>query len=231
MQAWFLALLNWYFGILDNFGVAGVVVMMALAVPSELVIPPVAYVEVYKESPNFGTAVLISLAITLAGAIGFCISTTFIYWLSRGFGRPLIVKYGKYILIPEKKLKLAEEWIERYGAAGIMLGALLPGIRHIICIPAGIAKMRFRTFTIMAFIGSAIWSAVLTIFGLIMSKDMAAMVGGGIKGETVGYKHAFTNLTLGTIALVALVAVLYMILLRRKRVPAGEVSTSLPTQP
>ncbi len=96
MHAWFSALLSWYFAILGQFGIPGMVVMTALAVPSELVIPPAAYVEVYKESPNWGSAVLLSLLVIVAGAVGFTLSACLVYWVARGIGRPIIVAYGKY---------------------------------------------------------------------------------------------------------------------------------------
>ena len=216
------ALLTWYFTILGKFGLAGVIVMTALAVPSEVVIPPAAYVVVYKPGTHFGTACLCALLVIVAGALGFTLSAVLCYWAARGIGRPLIVRYGKYVLLPEKKLKLGESWVARYGAGGIMLGALLPGIRHLVCLPAGMMGMRFRTFTIMAFTGSALWCAVLTVFGLLMSHDMAEMLRHGSSLESAGYKHAFSNLSLGTSALVVLVAILYIILLKRNNTQARQ---------
>ncbi len=75
--------------------------------------------------------------------------------------------------------------------------------------------MRFRNFTMMAFIGSAIWCTVLTVFGLLMSRDMEVMVQYGVTHESASCKHAFLNLTIGTAILVALVAILYIALLKR----------------
>jgi len=218
-----MSLLGWYFGVLEQFGFPLVVAMMALAVPSELVIPPAAYILV-KDHPDLGSAIFFALLVILAGAIGFCCSATIIYWTARGIGRPIIVKYGKYLLVPEKKLKLAEQWVARYGAGGIILGSMLPGIRHIICIPAGIVGMRFRTFTIMAFIGSGIWATVLTIFGLVMSKDMAAMLKS--KAESASCQHALTNLYLGMGILIALIVIIYLVIMKRHSRPAPAATTA-----
>ena len=126
MHSWAGALLNWYFAILGQFGLQGVAIMTSLAVPSELVIPPAAYVEVYQKSHNLGSALLLLLLVILAGAVGFTISACIVYWAVRGLGRPLITRYGKYCLLPEKKLKLAERWVAHYGAGSILLVSCCP---------------------------------------------------------------------------------------------------------
>jgi len=214
VHSWLSALLTWYFAILGKFGIPGVAVMTALAVPSEVVIPPAAYVVVYKHGGNVGAACLWAVLVIVAGALGYTASAILCYWAARGIGRPLIVRYGKYLLLPEKKLKLGEDWVARYGAVGIMLGALLPGVRHLACVPAGMMGMRFRTFTLMAFTGSAIWCAILVVFGLLMSRDMAAMVQLGSSREPAGYQHACANLIYGTTTLIVVVAILYFLLLK-----------------
>ena len=77
--------------------------------------------------------------------------------------------------------------------------------------------MRFRTFAIMAFLGAAIWCTVLTIFGVLLSRDMAIMVQHGAVQESASYRHAVGNLTLGTVALVAFVALLYALFLKHDK--------------
>ncbi len=114
-------------------------------------------------------AVVLFLAVMVSAALGYTMSAVVCYWAARGIGRPLIVRYGKYLMLPEKKLKLGEVWVARYGAGGIMLGALLPGVRHLVCIAAGLMGLRFRTLALMAFTGSLLWSAALAVFGLLMS--------------------------------------------------------------
>ncbi|HEY3417990.1 MAG TPA: DedA family protein [Armatimonadota bacterium] len=229
MHALIQGLLQWYFGILGQFGLLGVVVLMAMEssifpVPSELVVPPAAYLESHVK----GGALPLTLLVILAGTVGSFIGASVTYWISRWIGRPLIVKYGKYILIPEHKLRVAERWVAQYGASGIFFARLLPVVRHLISIPAGLADLRFRTFAIMTFLGSAIWCTVLTIFGLVMAHDMAMVVREGINLESAGYKHAFQNLTLGTIGLVAVMGILYALVIRRQHAPTAE--EPMPTE-
>ena len=77
----------------------------------------------------------------------------------------MIVKWGRFFAVSELKLIRAEHWLHRYEAGGIFFARLLPVIRHLISIPAGIIRMNFMTFSIMTIVGSAIWCAVLAWFG------------------------------------------------------------------
>lgn len=228
MHAFVQLMLKWYFGILETFGLPGVVVLMAMErsifpVPSELVVPPAAYLESHAK----GGAFILTLSVILAATVGSFIGAAATYWLSRVIGRPLIVRYGKYLLIPEGKLKLAERWVGRYGPAGVFIASLLPVVRHIISIPAGIAGMRFRNFAIMTFLGSAVWCTILTVFGLMMASDMEILIQGG--SETVGYRQAFKNLTWATTGLVVVVSVAYLLVIRHSHRSSKEPNTdSLP---
>lgn len=214
MHAFIQGILTWYFNILDQFGLLGVAVLMALEssifpVPSELVIPPAAYLVSHDE----GGGAVGALLVILAGTVGSYVGSAMTYAVARLLGRPLIVKYGKYLLIPEKKLVLAEKWVATYGAGGVFFARLLPVVRHLISIPTGIITMRFRTFSLMTLIGSAIWCTVLTVFGLVMAEDMAAVRHGV---ESTHYRAAFHNLTIATVGMVGIMLVLYIIVLKTK---------------
>jgi membrane protein DedA with SNARE-associated domain len=87
------------------------------------------------------------------------------YWLSRWLGRAFILAFGKYVMISEEKLQRAEHWLHRYEAGGIFFARLLPVVRHLISIPAGVIRMNFGVFSVMTIAGSAIWCTVLAIFG------------------------------------------------------------------
>ena len=231
MQTLFQQLLTTYLEKLDQIGIPGVTVMMMLFFPGELVIPPASYTEVYKVSQgNVMVAIGLALLVILAGAVGFYISVAALFWIARGVGRPLILKCGKYCLISERKLQLAEHWIKHYGAASVLFSALLPGIRHVICIPAGIAGMRFRTFSLMSFLGGFLWCTVLTIFGLVMSKDMAVIVRRGVAVETISIHDAMRNLTLASMTLALLVTTLYFLVVYRQShtLPHTETSPVAP---
>jgi len=128
-----------------------------LPVPSELVIPPAAYI---TSSAGGGIA-----GIILVGTFGSWFGSAVMYWLSRGLGRVCIVAFGKYVMITEEKLRRAEHWLHRYEAGGILFARLLPVIRHLISIPAGIIRMNFAVFSLMTVIGSAIWCTVLAFYG------------------------------------------------------------------
>jgi membrane protein DedA with SNARE-associated domain len=128
-----------------------------LPVPSELVIPPAAYI-----ASSAGGGIV---GIILIGTFGSWFGSAVMYWLSRGLGRVFIVGFGKYVMITEQKLQRAEHWLHRYEAGGIFFARLLPVIRHLISIPAGIIRMSFGMFSVMTVAGAAIWCTVLAVYG------------------------------------------------------------------
>jgi len=217
MHALIQGILIWYFATLEQFGLLGVVVLMAMEssifpVPSELVIPPAAYLESHAK----GGGMLLALAVILAGTIGSYLGAAITYWVSRVVGRPLIVRFGRYIFIPEHKLRVAEHWVGRYGAGGIFFARLLPVVRHLISIPAGLMGLRFRTFSTMTLLGSFIWCTMLTVFGLFMAKDMEVVLQQKNAAEPEALKHAMNNLSLGTILLVVIMAACYVFIVLRQ---------------
>src|SRR5271165_845584 len=117
-----------------------------LPVPSEVVIPPAAYLAV---SSGHGIG-----SIILVGTLGSWFGSAVMYWLSRWLGRAFILAFGKYIMISEEKLQRAEHWLHRYEAGGIFFARLLPVVRHLISIPAGIIRMNFSVFSAMTIAGS-----------------------------------------------------------------------------
>ena len=88
------------------------------------------------------------------------------YWLSLWLGRPLVVRFGRFILFPPKKLEEAEHWLARYEAGGVFFARLLPGVRHLISIPAGIVRMNFVVFSVTTLLGSAISCTILAYLGV-----------------------------------------------------------------
>jgi membrane protein DedA with SNARE-associated domain len=160
LALWFRLSLQW--------GYAGVFVCMAIEstvfpLPSEVVIPPAAYWASQGHMHFWGVVA----AATLGSWAGSALS----YWVARGVGRPLILRYGRYVLLTERKWLLAEGWINRYSAAGIFFSRLLPVVRHLVSLPAGAARMRFGVFTTMTLFGSLLWSTVLAWFGARVLAD------------------------------------------------------------
>jgi membrane protein DedA with SNARE-associated domain len=114
--------------------------------------------------------------VVLAGTVGSLIGASVTYWAARWVGRPLVVRYGKYAWVPEAKLIKAERWLARYEAGGIFFARLLPVVRHLIGIPAGIVRMNFRVYLVMTTAGSALWCAVLAWFGARVIGDQPRLL-------------------------------------------------------
>ena len=152
---------TWFAWVLTG-GYTGIIVLMAMEssifpVPSEIVIPPAAFLAAQGKLSFAG--------VVLAGTLGSYLGSAITYWASRLIGRPLIVKYGRFVLLTPKKLERAERWLARYEAGGIFFARLLPVVRHLISIPAGIVRMNFGLFSLMTITGSAIWCYILAYLG------------------------------------------------------------------
>jgi membrane protein DedA with SNARE-associated domain len=158
----FHELIRVWFGWVENWGYWGVFALMAMEstvipVPSEIVMPPAAYWAAQGRMSFEG--------VILAGTLGSYVGSAINYWVSQWIGLPFLNRYGKYFLVSPDKLQLGHQWVERYGAAGIFSSRLLPVVRHLISIPAGILKMPFGSFSLATILGSGIWCTVLSWFG------------------------------------------------------------------
>ncbi len=169
----FHSLLTTWFQLTHDWGYLGVFTLMAIEstvfpLPSEVVIPPAAYWAARGEMHFWG--------VVAAAALGSWAGSALSYWVARAVGRPLLLRYGRYVFVPEKKWLLAERWINRYSAAGIFFARLLPVVRHLVSLPAGAARMNFPLFTSMTLAGSALWSFVLAWFGARVLADEPALL-------------------------------------------------------
>ena len=172
----FKPVIAWYLGALKSGGYSVIVLLMAIEssvapLPSEVVIPPAAHLAYTHQVP------LSLWGIVIAGALGSWLGATIMYWLSRIAGRPLMMRYGKYVFIPPEKVEKAERWSAHYGAMGIFISRLLPVVRHLIGIPAGIVRMNYLKFSIYTLLGSGIWCAVLCYVGVKAGQDEQLMNG------------------------------------------------------
>lgn len=154
LQVWFEWVLNG--------GYLGVIVLMAMAssplpVPAEIVIPPAAFL---AAQGRFSLA-----GVILAGTFGAYLGATLVYWISQWIGRPLVLRFGRYVLLTPKKLEHAEHWLARYEAGGVFFARILPVVRHLISIPAGIVRMNFVAFSGTTVLGSAISCSLLAYLG------------------------------------------------------------------
>ena len=156
------ALIAVWFGWVNQWGYPGIVLLMAMEssifpVPSEVVIPPAAFLIAQGKMSFWG--------VVLAGTLGSYLGSAITYWVARWLGRAVVVRWGKYIFVSDQKLTMAEHWMHRYEAGGIFFARLLPVIRHLISIPAGIVRMGFGMFSLMTVVGSFIWCIVLAWLG------------------------------------------------------------------
>lgn len=167
---------NWvgiWFQWVHDWGYPGIILLMALEssvfpVPSELVIPPAAYWATQGRYSFWG--------VVLAGTVGSYIGAAATYWVARWVGRPLLVKYGAYVFCPEAKLLRAERWLARYEAGGVFFARLVPVVRHLIGIPAGIVRMPFGVYSVMTIVGAGLWCWVLAWFGVSLLGDRPDLV-------------------------------------------------------
>ena len=106
------------------------------------------------------------IGITLVGALGNLTGSLIAYFVGLKGGRPLLEKYGRYILITHSKLELADKWFSRYGSEAVLISRMLPVIRTFISLPAGIAGMDLKKFIIYTFIGSLPWTFALGYIGV-----------------------------------------------------------------
>ena len=158
-------LIEVWFGWVQSGGYMAVFWLMALEstvvpIPSEVVIPPAAIVAATQ--PDAGMSLL---GVVIAGTLGSWFGSAIMYVVARSIGRAAMLRWGKYFLIPPDKFARAEIFMRRYEAGGIFFARLLPVIRHLISIPAGIIRMGFVKFSILTLVGSAVWCAVLAWLG------------------------------------------------------------------
>ncbi|MDB6023000.1 MAG: DedA family protein [Pedosphaera sp.] len=173
----FKALLDWYTNGLQTYGNPAVGLMMAMEstivpLPSELIIPPAAHLAYANPGGKLSLA-----GIIIAGTLGSWIGATIMYWTARAAGRPLLLRYGRYALISPEKIEGAERWAAHFGPMGVFISRLLPVVRHLIGIPAGIVRMDFRWYSLFTLLGSGVWCCVLCWLGIKMGQDEKLMKG------------------------------------------------------
>lgn len=163
---------NWIMNVISTLNYGGVVLLMAIEsanipLPSEIIMPFSGFL-VAKGVMNL-------YLVGLAGAVGCVVGSVISYWIGAYGGRPLIEKYGKYILISRHDLTLAENWFAKRGDITVFIGRLLPVVRTFISFPAGITRMNFSKFVIYSFLGSLPWSLALAYVGMKMGENWESL--------------------------------------------------------
>jgi membrane protein DedA with SNARE-associated domain len=160
----FHTLLDWYMANLNYFTIALLMLIEStfLPLPSEVVIPFAAYKAAQGDLNVFGVVIF--------GTVGALTGSLINYTLAFYLGRPIVYKFaeskvGRLFLLSKEKVEHAENYFIRNGKTSTFIGRLVPGIRHLISIPAGLAKMDLRSFMLYTFIGAGIWNIILAIIG------------------------------------------------------------------
>ncbi len=165
-------------------------------IPSEVIIPPAAYLAHTQGQ-------LSVIGIVVAGSAGSWVGAGIMYWLARWLGRPFVLRFGPYVGLAAAKIEAAERWSARYGWPGIFLSRLLPVIRHLIGIPAGIVRVDFRWYSLATLAGSVFWCSVLAGLGVFVGRNPEMLAGD---------LHRFSLLVLGV---AVVLGALYYLFVRR----------------
>jgi len=173
IEAVFLAIITQFY---DTIGWGGVVLLMAvesagIPFPSELIMPLAGWMLVEAKGGGWPLLFLAGFY----GALGNLLGSWVAYWVSLKGGRPLLLKYGKYLLLTRHEIERTEAWFARYGEWAVFFSRLLPVVRTFISIPAGIARMNFWKFSVYTFAGSFPWSLGLAYGGFLLGENWESM--------------------------------------------------------
>ncbi len=198
--------IDWLLKTLLDLGYPGIIALMAmessiLPVPSELVMPPAGYWAA-KGQMSFPIALVCGVAGSIIGALAN-------YYGAQLIGRPLIQRYGKYVLLSEKNLLRSEKFFAEHGEISTLIGRLFPVIRHLISIPAGLHRMPLPKFILYTAVGAAVWCAILTWIGYFLGQHE-----GVLRTEEI---HRYVTWAMVVLIPVTLIAIWIYVVRRRHR--------------
>jgi len=199
-------LANWLTETIFQLGYPGVALLMAvessfIPFPSELVMPPAGYLAAQGR--------MNAVAALVAGVAGSVLGALINYLLAQRLGRPLLYRYHRYLLMSQASLERSEAFFRRHGEIGTLVGRLVPVVRQLVSLPAGLAHMRLDRFVAYTAAGSAAWCAVLTWIGWYIGRHM-----GTLEPEVV--QRYSTRASLILLPLIAVVITVYLIRRRRQ---------------
>lgn len=167
-----LSMSAWILAIIEKLGLVGVALMMFLEnvfppIPSELIMPMAGF------ASAMGSMSLV--AVIMAGTIGSVLGALPLYYLGTTLDEPRLMaltqKYGKYLLIKPDDIKNAQKWFDKYGKAVVFFGRMIPAIRSLISIPAGMNRMPMLPFLVLTAVGSAVWTSLLAYAGYVLGAN------------------------------------------------------------
>lgn len=161
-------LINWLVNTIGAMGYPGIFLLMAMEssvipIPSEVVMPPAGYLA-HQGKMHMGLVIL-------SGTLGSLVGAYANYFVARWLGRPLVIKYGRYVWITEEHFNKVETFFLSHGEISTFIGRLLPVIRHLISIPAGIARMNHWRFSLYTTVGAGIWVSILSWIGYFIGQN------------------------------------------------------------
>ncbi len=208
---------KWYSEHMNNWTVAALMTIESsfIPFPSEIVIPPAVYVADNKDSDlhitdNFFINVCI---IVLFGTLGAVLGAIINYLLAMWLGRPVIYafsdsKLGHLLMLSSDKVKQAEDYFNKRGKISTFIGRLIPGIRQLISIPAGLCRMHFGWFLFYTFLGAGIWNVVLALLGILAE---------GQKEKIEEYSHEVSIVLMAGFGILVLYFIIKALIKRRKK--------------
>ncbi|WP_291530197.1 DedA family protein [Bacteroides sp. UBA939] len=163
--------------------------------PSEIVVPPAAYKASVNDEMNIFLVVLFA---TIGADIGALIN----YYLAKWLGRPIVYKFansrfGHICLIDEAKVQHAEEYFEKRGALSTFIGRLIPAVRQLISIPAGLARMKMSTFLLYTTLGAGLWNSILAFIGYYLSTVPGIETEEQLLAKVTEYSHELSYIFIG----------------------------------
>ncbi len=194
-------IINWLVTTIGAMGYTGIFLLMALEssivpIPSEIIMPPAGYL-VQQGQMNM-------VLVILSGTLGSLFGAYLNYFAAHYLGRPFLIKYGRYLLITEEHFRQVEEYFASHGEISTFIGRLLPVIRHLISMPAGLAGMSHIKFSIYTLLGAFIWVSILAWIGFFLGHNEALIM---------QYSH---QAIIGVIVASVVLVVTYIFLHRRK---------------
>ncbi len=201
--------IQWLLNALLDLGYPGIILLMAmessvLPVPAEFVMPPAGY---WVAKGEMDAALAIASGV-LGSILGSLVNYGFAHWLGRGFVR----RFGRYVFVSEQSLARAERYFAAHGEISVLMGRMLPVVRHLISIPAGIARMPLPHFIGYTGLGALIWCSILTTIGYVLGRSE-----GVLRHEDV--RRYVSRALLIVVPVLALIAGVYV--LRHRRAPAS----------
>lgn len=202
--------IDWLLNSLLALGYPGIIVLMAmestvLPIPAELVMPPAGY-WVAKGQMDATAAVA-------SGVLGSVLGAVVTYGLAHMLGRPLVRRFGKYVFITDKRLERSERFFGAHGEISVLMGRMLPVVRHLISIPAGLARMSLPAFVVYTGLGAFLWCSVLVGIGYLLGRTE-----GVLRHEEVRHYVGRTLLILLPLLMVATALYIWR---RRAREPSS----------